>query len=131
MITIESTYGAGDNPDPQGVSVHITGPDIETHLLTNRSGRVAGCTFARASDHRVATTDGTPPTTAAERLATLLADATSAERVCRIQPSERHGYQVCLTWWPRTNEEYIASRTALESFLREVLADEAITYSVV
>lgn len=127
MITIGSLYNPDDSPGPRGVSMHIAAPDIEKHLLIRVDQRVIGATLERRGD-AISSLSGGQPTEAACELASRFSTILKTGRICRIQPSERHGYQVCITWWPDTWEIYLATRSVLEIFLGELLPGELIRY---
>lgn len=121
-------------PHASGVSLHLASP-LLANILARKANQLHDCTFVRLGDSP-APQKGDSYTEDAANLAESVMQAIGQRqdddrRICRLLPSERPNYDVCLTFWPEDEAMYNRVYRALVDYIKpaEVSAG-AISYEV-
>ena len=121
-------------PSPRGVSLHVASPRLE-HIMAKKANQLYACTFVRqGSSPAPLQADSFTP--AAANLARTVMEAIGTRqdgdsRICRLLPSERPDYDICITFWPEDEEMYQRVYRAVVGYIKPAdVSAGAITYEV-
>jgi hypothetical protein len=121
-------------PHAKGTSLHLASP-LLANILARKANQLHDCTFVRLGD-TPAPQKGDSYTEVAALLAHSIMVAIGRRqdddhRICRLLPSERPDYDVCLTFWPEDEAMYGRVYRALVDYIKPAdVSAGAIQYEV-